>query len=332
MTFFRVPVCLSNHNFDITRPHDQGVRGFLGSHGAAPNESERPVRYLLGRLNHPIPRIDLSAGGIPGNEKQCVLLVPVGRQIEDQLTRRPGSDRRRFHGSLVDNPVTGRTFGGSGNWTSFQENRQSASEVKSYRFSSSMPAEIGRQHLSLHHHRRPDFLDRVETRFLFPVRTKQAVRRVIPVGIDHSIPVNPLYTLVEQGPQEAAGAERLAEDQIPVVFKPGAQSAVVESVQELGREQDSCSVEVLAGTTAVRPIVPGVRPIEVFPRMDNLSLLRIVFLKVVVELAVPSAFVPVVPDDRPTGGSRPVSPSPGQVSRRSASRRPAASPASSSST
>ena len=270
----------------VARPPDETTRLRISS---GPFVIQVQVRRLLPFASNAV-------------ERERVGLAPVGRQGEREGAAVAGRDGGRGHGALRQRDGAGR--GHVRPREALEAPREGhlleAREVVAV-LDAEPAVEGGRQAVEaaeLEEDRRPDLLDREEARLLLPVRADDAVRAVVPVGVERAVPVGAHDPLVGQVPEERPDREGVLEHAAPEVREPRAVAAVVEAVQHLRGHDELRPVQVLPGAAVVGAVVRRVDLAGlVLPRVDDRALLRVVGGVVVHEVVVEAALVAVVPED-----------------------------------
>ena len=239
---------------------------------------------------------------VPGREGERVGVAPVARESERESAAAAGAQLRGRGRTSRDVGVARRGGVGPGeaHEAPLEGHLVEVGEVVAV-LDAEPPVERGRQAVEaaeLEEDRGPDLLDREEARLLLAIRAHDAVRGVVPVGVEGTVPVGAHDALVGQRPEERPDGEGVLEHPAPQVREPRAVAAVVEAVQHLRGHDELRPVEVLPGAAVVGAVVGGVDLAGlVLPGVDHRALLRVVEVVVVRELVVEAALVAVVPED-----------------------------------
>ena len=128
------------------------------------------------------------------------------------------------------------------------------------------------------------------------MRTHDAIGSEVTHTVYIIILVGTHHTLVHQVPEESAGTARVCHHHIPVILQSSSMSAVVKTVQELGRHEDFLLSHILLGL-AIRTVVLGFKAVAVSPRIENHTLLLVPERKVWFQFIVETTLVSVAPED-----------------------------------
>ncbi len=115
------------------------------------------------------------------------------------------------------------------------------------------------------------------------------INLVVPVGTDHSF--------IGKDPQETACSPWIVPHQFPEVVQSGPESAIVQSVEKFGREDDFMSMPVGAGAIIIVDIMLRISAVEFFPGMNDNTFLNIVFGKKRIKIRIVPAFVAIIPNN-----------------------------------
>ena len=104
------------------------------------------------------------------------------------------------------------------------------------------------------------------------------------------------HTLVHQIPKESAGTARVCHHHVPVILQSCSVSAVIQTMQELGRHEDFLLSHIFLGL-AIRTVVLGFKAVAVSPRIEYHALLLIPESKIWLQFIIETTLVTVAPED-----------------------------------
>ena len=104
------------------------------------------------------------------------------------------------------------------------------------------------------------------------------------------------HTLVHQIPEESAGTARIRHHHVPVILQSCSMSAVIQTMQELGRHEDFLLSHILLGL-AIRAVMLGFKAVAVSPRIEYHAFLLIPESEVWLKSVVETTLVTVAPKD-----------------------------------
>ena len=148
----------------------------------------------------------------------------------------------------------------------------------------------------LYLYRAPHLFNGIERALLLHVRTYDAVGSEVAHAVYNTILVSTHNALVHEIPEEASGTTRIRHHQFPIVFQPGAVSAIVEAVQELCWHEDFLLAHKLS-RLAPRTVVLRLEAVAVGPGIEHYALLRVILRKHLFQLVVEAALIAVAPED-----------------------------------
>ena len=148
---------------------------------------------------------------------------------------------------------------------------------------------------SIHYlYRTPHLTNGVVTAFLLMMRPHNPICSIVAYIIDKTVHIHTLHSLIGQHPKETTRTTGMTAHHFPIIVQPRTMAAIVESMQELGRHKDFGQAHIVL-TFSIRTIMHGFVTSEIALRMNNGTLLYVMFVELTIKFGIPPLFITVTP-------------------------------------